>query len=82
MVNDLTREDTSLSSIRHIVEDIKAPFGWGENSEDGKEGEENMVENGIFPCLVQERKQEGKKMVWKFFPPSPQNFFLPVWEEN
>ena len=33
-------------------------FGWGENKEDGKEGEENMVENGIFSYLVQERKQE------------------------
>ena len=37
-------------------------FGWGENKEDGKEGEENMVENGIFSCLVQEIKQERQKM--------------------
>ena len=48
--------------------------GWGENREDGKEGEENRVKNGIFFYLVQERKQEGKKIVWKIFPPSPQNF--------
>ena len=41
-----------------------------------------MVENGIFSYLVQERKQEGKKMVWKIFPLDPQNFVLPIWEEN
>ena len=41
----------------------KAPFSWSKNMEDGKEGEENRVGNEIFPCLVQERKQEGKKMV-------------------
>ena len=33
-------------------------FGWDENMEDGKEGEENMVENRIFSYLVQERKQD------------------------
>ena len=36
----------------------KGMFGWGENKEDGKEEEENRVENGIFSYLVQERKQE------------------------
>ena len=28
-----------------------------------------MVENGIFYCLVQERKQERQKMGRKIFPP-------------
>ena len=36
---------------------IKAPFGRGENKEDGKEEEKNMVKNGIFSYLVQERKK-------------------------
>ena len=53
-------------------------FGWGENKEDGKEGEENMVENGIFSCLIQEIKQERQKMGWKIIPSSPHNFVIPI----
>ena len=36
----------------------QALFGRGENREDEKEVEENKVENGTFPYLVQEKKQE------------------------
>ena len=41
----------------------KAPFGWDENTKDGKKGTENREENTIFPYLVQERKQEGNKIM-------------------
>ena len=60
----------------------QALFGRGENREDEKEVEENKVENGTFPYLVQEKKQKGKKMVWKISPPGPQNFVLPIQEKN
>ena len=56
-------------------------FGWGENKEDGKEGEENMVENGIFSCLIQEIKPKRQKMGWKIIPSGPHNFVIPIWEE-
>ena len=61
---------------------LKGMLGWGENREDGKEGEENKVESGFFSCLVQERKQEKQKMGWKIIPPNPHNFVLLIWEEN
>ena len=41
-----------------------------------------MVENGIFHCLVEERKQERQKIKRKIFPSDPPFFILPVWEEN
>ena len=57
-------------------------FGLGENREDGKYGEENIMENGIFHYLVQERKQEIQKIGRKIIPPNPHFFILPIWEEN
>ena len=33
-------------------------FSWGENRGDGKQEEENRMENDIFYYLVEERKQE------------------------
>ena len=36
-------------------------FGWGENKENGKKGEENRVENDIFSYLVQERNKRNRK---------------------
>ena len=41
-----------------------------------------MVENGIFHCLVEERKQERQKIKRQIFPSDPPFFILPVWEEN
>ena len=41
-----------------------------------------MVENGIFYCLVEERKQERQKIGRKIFPPGPHFFILPIWEEK
>ena len=41
-----------------------------------------MVENGIFYCLVYERKQERQKTGRKIIPPSPHFFILLIWEEN
>ena len=31
-------------------------FGWGDNREDGKQREENRVENSVFYCLAKEGK--------------------------
>ena len=56
--------------------------GWGQNRDDGKEGEENRVKNEIFFYLVQERKQERQKMGCKIIHPGPHYFVLPIWEEN
>ena len=42
----------------------------------------NKVENDIFHCLVEERKQERQKIGRKIFPPGPPFFILPIWEEN
>ena len=36
-------------------------FGWGENRENGKQKEENRVENSIFQCLAKEGKWGGRK---------------------
>ena len=41
-----------------------------------------MVENAIFHCLVEERKQERKKIGAKVFPSRPTFFILPNLEEN
>ena len=41
----------------------------------------NKVENDIFHCLVEERKQERQKRGRKIFPPGPPFFILPIWEE-
>ena len=41
-----------------------------------------MVENGIFHCLVEERKQERQKIGGKIFSLGPPFFILPIWEEN
>ena len=66
----------------HSNKNSKGVFGWGENREDEKQGEENMVENVVFHCLVEERKQERQKTEEKFFPPRPTFFILPNWKEN
>ena len=75
------KKKSGCSSLSEFLEyqtileyQTKALFGWGENRKDGKEREENMVENEIFSYLVQEGKQERKKMMWKIIPPGPHNF--------
>ena len=40
------------------------------------------MENDVFYCLVEERKQERQKIGEKVFPPGPTFFILPNWEEN
>ena len=40
-------------------------FGWGENMDNEKQREENMMKNNIFHRLIQERKQERQIMVFK-----------------
>ena len=40
-----------------------------------------MVENVIFHCLVEERKQERQKIGEKVFPLGPTFLILPNWEE-
>ena len=57
-------------------------FGWGENREDEKQGEENRVKNVVFHGLVEERKQERQKIEEKVFPSGSTFFILPNWEEN
>ena len=49
---------------------------------DGKRREENKGENDIFPCLVQERKHKGWKILGKKIQLGSQIFFLRIWEEN
>ena len=51
---------------------LQASFGWDENKKDGKGGEENRDESTVFPCLFQERKQEGKKTMKKKITLGPQ----------
>ena len=46
-------------------------FGWGENMEDGKQREENRVENSVFHCLAKEGKCGGRKTREKVFSPWP-----------
>ena len=58
----------------HSNKNSKGVFGWGENREDEKQGEENMVENVVFHCLVEERKQERQKIEEKVFPSEPTFF--------
>ena len=41
-----------------------------------------MVENGIFHCLVEERKQERQKIGGEIFPLGTLFFILPIWKEN
>ena len=67
---------------KQTFDKVQGMFGWGENREDGKQKEENKVENGIFYCLVEERKQERQKIGRKIFPPGPHFFILPIWEEK
>ena len=43
---------------------------------------ENRVENGIFHCLIEERKQKRQRIGGKFFTPDSPFFILPIWEEN
>ena len=50
----------------------------GMENEERKIGEEMM----FFPCLVQERKHKGRKMLKKKNPPGLQIFFLSIREEN
>ena len=40
------------------------------------------MENGIFHCLVEERKQERQKIGGKIFPLGAPFFILPIWKEN
>ena len=46
-------------------------FGWGENRDDEKYGEKNIMKNNIFYCLVEERKQERQKIGGEIFPLGP-----------
>ena len=55
---------------------------WGENRRDGKGRKENGEENVVFPCLVLERKIEGKQIKQKKITLVPQIFILPIWKEN
>ena len=60
----------------------KAVFGWGENREDGKQREENRVENTVFHCLVGEGKWGRQKTREKVFSLGPTFFILPNQEEK
>ena len=60
----------------------KTPFGWSENRKDRKGRVENKEENDVFPCLVQERKHKGWKILGKKIHPGPQIFILLIWEEK
>ena len=40
------------------------------------------MENAVFHCLVEERKQERQKIGEKVFPPESTFFILPNLEEN
>ena len=44
--------------------------------------EKNIVENGIFYYLVQERKQDRQKIRKKIIPSGPHFFILLIWEEK
>ena len=55
----------------------KTPFGWSENRKDRKGRVENKEENDVFPCLVQERKHKGWKILGKKNPPGPTNIYSP-----
>ena len=67
----------SLSSIL-----LQAVFSWGENRENGKQREENRVENTVFHCLVGEGKL-GRQKTWKkVFSPGPTFFILSNREEK
>ena len=67
----------------YLVENaIKGVFGWGENRNDGKQGEENKVKNVVLHCLVDERKQERQKTGEKVFSLEPTFLILPNPEEN
>ena len=57
-------------------------FGWGENREDGKQREENMVENSVFHCLAKEGKWGGSKTREKVFSLRPTIFILSNREEK
>ena len=57
-------------------------FGWGENREDGKQREENSVENSFFHYLAKEGKWGGRKTLEKVFFPRPTIFILPNREEK
>ena len=41
-----------------------------------------MVENGIFHCFVEERKQGRRKIRRKIFPSRPPFLILIIWEEK
>ena len=57
-------------------------FGWGENRENGKQKEENRVENSVFQCLAKEGKWGGRKTREKVFSPRSTIFILPNREEK
>ena len=57
-------------------------FGWGENREDGKQREENRVENSVFHCLAKEGKWGGSKTREKVFFLRPTIFILSNREEK
>ena len=58
----LTMLQIMYESMKVKVENIlNTVFGWGENREDGKQMEENRVENTVFHCLA----KEGKCWGWK-----------------
>ena len=53
----LRRKD-EVGSKLHKYPHLQGMFGWGENREDGKEGEKNMVENRI--SLVWSRRENKR----------------------
>ena len=57
-------------------------FGWGENRKDGKQREENRVENSVFHCLAKEEKLGGRKTQEKVFSPGTIIFILSNREEK
>ena len=65
---------------------LQAVFSRGENREDGKQREENRVENTVFHCLVGEGKL-GRQKTWKKFSlPGPHFLFSQIgrksWREK
>ena len=54
----------------------------GENRDDGKQREENMVKNSVFRCLAKEGKWGGRKTQEKVFSTRPIIFILPNQEEK
>ena len=79
----LTMLQIMYESMKVRVENVlNTVFGWGENREDGKQREENRVENTVFHYLAKEGKCWGWKTPEKIFSSGPTIFILPNREEN